>query len=65
MVRKIKGGGYGLVKGAVPTNYVIDKAGVVRVADAGAFNARTLETVVTPLLNEAAPAATTVADASP
>jgi cytochrome c biogenesis protein CcmG/thiol:disulfide interchange protein DsbE len=56
MVTRIKGGGYGLVKRAVPTNYVIDKGGVVRVAQAGAFSAPNLEAIVTPLLAEPAPA---------
>jgi thiol-disulfide isomerase/thioredoxin len=56
MVTRIKGGGYGLVKQAVPTNYVIDKAGVVRLAKAGAFDAQSLEATITPLLAEAAPA---------
>jgi thiol-disulfide isomerase/thioredoxin len=41
---------------AVPTNYVIDRRGVVRYAKAGAFDAETLEAVVGPLLAEPAPA---------
>ena len=65
MATRIKGRGYGLVKGAVPTNYVIDKSGVVRLATAGAFDAQSLESIVTPLLKEPAPPATTVAAAGP
>jgi cytochrome c biogenesis protein CcmG, thiol:disulfide interchange protein DsbE len=41
---------------AVPTNYVIDRNGVVRYAKAGAFDAETLDAVVGPLLAEPAPA---------
>lgn len=63
LIEKMRGGRYGAIKGAVPTNYVIDRAGVVRYAQAGAFNAQTLEAVVTPLLSEAAPQ--TVAAAAP
>ena len=63
LIARLKGHGFGILQG-VPTNYVIDKAGVVRYAQAGAFDAATLEAVITPLLSEAAPAATTVADAS-
>jgi cytochrome c biogenesis protein CcmG, thiol:disulfide interchange protein DsbE len=50
LIQKIKGGRYGTIGGAVPTNYVIDRAGVVRYAKAGAFDARSLEAIVTPLL---------------
>lgn len=52
LIQKVKGGSYGTIGGAVPTNYVIDKAGVVRYAKAGAFDARSLEAIVTPLLAE-------------
>jgi len=55
LVEKLKGSGYGAIKGAVPTNYVIDKAGVVRYAKAGAFTAASLEALVTPMLAEPAP----------
>jgi cytochrome c biogenesis protein CcmG, thiol:disulfide interchange protein DsbE len=40
----------------VPTNYVIDRAGVVRYAKAGAFDLKELDRVVLPLLNEPVPA---------
>lgn len=55
LMEKLKGSGYGPIKGAVPTNYIIDKAGVVRYAKAGAFTAASLEALVTPLLAEPAP----------
>ena len=52
--------------GGVPTNYVIDRAGVVRYAEAGAFDLDKLNAVLIPLLKEpaprsAAPAATATA----
>jgi thiol-disulfide isomerase/thioredoxin len=43
------------VMGALPTNYVIDRAGVIRYAKAGAFTLDELHGVLVPLLNEAAP----------
>lgn len=55
---------YPTIGDAVPTNYVIDRAGVVRYAKAGAFDLDELDAVVRPLLNEPAPpdpAAETVA----
>jgi peroxiredoxin len=39
----------------VPTNYVIDRAGRVRYAAAGAFNLDALNRILIPLLNEPAP----------
>jgi cytochrome c biogenesis protein CcmG, thiol:disulfide interchange protein DsbE len=41
--------------GAVPTNFVIDRAGVLRYAKAGALTAEDLDAVVTPLLRQSAP----------
>lgn len=41
--------------GGLPTNYVIDRAGIVRYADVGAFDAASLDEVVGPLLAEPAP----------
>jgi len=58
LIKKMKGGGYGVLDG-VPTNYVIDKAGVVRYAKSAAFDLDDLESVVSPLLAEPAPAAPT------
>jgi len=52
-VRKLNGN-YDVITG-VPTNYVIDRAGVVRYAKAGAFDLDDLNRVLIPLLNEAAP----------
>jgi peroxiredoxin len=48
-------GPYQPIGGAVPTNFVIDRAGKVRYAAAGAFNLDTLNRVLIPLLNEPAP----------
>jgi cytochrome c biogenesis protein CcmG/thiol:disulfide interchange protein DsbE len=39
----------------LPTNYVIDRAGVIRYADAGAFNLDKLNEVIVPLLREPPP----------
>ena len=43
------------VMGALPTNYIIDRAGVVRYAKAGAFDLDELNTLLVPLLREPAP----------
>jgi cytochrome c biogenesis protein CcmG, thiol:disulfide interchange protein DsbE len=56
LARKLSGRGYGVMK-AVPTSYVIDRAGVVRYAEAGAFDDRSFEAVVGPLLAEKEPQA--------
>ena len=48
-------GRYGPIGGAVPTNYVIDRSGVVRYAKAAAFDLDDLNTVLVPLLQESAP----------
>ncbi|WP_162875585.1 TlpA family protein disulfide reductase [Sphingomonas crusticola] len=47
---------YPIIDNGVPTNYVIDRAGVVRYAKAGAFELDELEKVIVPLLNQPAPA---------
>ncbi|WP_231627619.1 TlpA disulfide reductase family protein [Novosphingobium sp. AAP1] len=52
-VRALKGP-YAPLTG-VPTNFVIDRAGVVRYAKAGAFDLDDLNTVLVPLLREAPP----------
>jgi peroxiredoxin len=49
-------GPYRPIDGAVPTNFVIDRAGRVRYAAAGAFNLDALNRILVPLLNEPAPA---------
>jgi thiol-disulfide isomerase/thioredoxin len=41
---------------ALPTNYVIDKAGVLRYAQSGAFDLDDLNQLLVPLINEPAPA---------
>ncbi len=41
--------------GALPTNYVIGRAGRIRYAEKGAFDLDTLNRVLIPLLNEPAP----------
>ncbi len=57
LVAKLKGGShYGPIGNAVPTSYVIDRAGVIRYAKAAAFTTETLDAVVAPLLAEARPA---------
>jgi cytochrome c biogenesis protein CcmG, thiol:disulfide interchange protein DsbE len=48
---KIRGGPFADVD-ALPTNYVIDKAGVLRYAKAGAFQLDDLNTILIPLINE-------------
>lgn len=55
LVQKLKGRGYGVLDG-VPTTYVIDKAGVIRHAKAGALDLPRLEALLTPLLAEPDPA---------
>jgi len=50
-------GAYPIIDNGVPTNYVIDRAGVVRYAKAGAFQLDELEKIVVPLLNEPSPPA--------
>ena len=53
-VRNMRGP-YAPIQGAVPTNFVIDRAGRVRYASAGAFTLEDLNRVLIPLLNEPAP----------
>ncbi len=58
-------GGFPELEG-VPTNYVIDRNGIVRYAQAAAFTAETLDQVIGPLLAESASpaAAPTIASAA-
>ncbi|HXH17151.1 MAG TPA: TlpA disulfide reductase family protein [Sphingomonas sp.] len=51
--RRIKGR-FG-VMGALPTNYIIDRAGVVRYAKVGAFDLDDLNRILVPMLREPAP----------
>jgi cytochrome c biogenesis protein CcmG/thiol:disulfide interchange protein DsbE len=54
MVRQFRGD-YAPLK-AVPTNYVIDRAGVLRYAKPGAWTLDNLNDILVPLLREEAPA---------
>jgi cytochrome c biogenesis protein CcmG, thiol:disulfide interchange protein DsbE len=49
---------------ALPTNYVIDKAGVLRYAQSGAFDLDDLNGLLVPLLREPAPASTATASSN-
>jgi peroxiredoxin len=60
LVKSISGGGYGDL-GAVPTNFVIDRAGVVRYAKAQAFSADGFDALISPLLAAPAPGKSTTA----
>lgn len=53
-IRKISGP-YAPIDGAVPTNFVIDRQGVVRYAKAAAFDLDALNATLVPLLNAPAP----------
>ena len=55
LAKSISSQAYGPIRGALPTNYVIDRAGVVRYASAGAFDEESLDALVQPLLAEPAP----------
>jgi cytochrome c biogenesis protein CcmG/thiol:disulfide interchange protein DsbE len=52
---RIRGGPFANVDG-LPTNYVIDKSGILRYAKAGAFEVDDLNRILIPLLNEPAAA---------
>lgn len=54
--KRVKGGALSDVD-AVPTNYVIDKSGVLRYAEPGSFDLDKLNEVLIPLLKEPAPTA--------
>ena len=56
LVTKLRGGPYGTIKNSVPTSYIIDRAGVVRVAQAGSFGESDFDEAVAPLLAQAPPA---------
>ena len=57
MVRHLRGPYRTL--GAVPTNFVIDRAGVLRYAKAAAFSVDDMNSILVPLLSEPAPASAT------
>lgn len=65
LIAHILSSGYGLVSNALPTNYVIDRAGIVRYAKAAAFDLESLDDVVRPLLAEPVPAAMPLATPAP
>jgi len=48
-------GPYGPINNSVPTNFIIDRAGRIRYAQAGALDLDTLNRELVPLLNEPAP----------
>ena len=50
LATRIDGGGYGPIDGAVPSNFVIDRQGVLRYAKAEAFEIESFAAVVGPLL---------------
>jgi len=55
LAHRVTGSAFDIMDG-VPTNYIIDRNGVIRYAKANAFDAATLDAVVGPLLAEPAPA---------
>ena len=54
LVRKFSGSGYPILDG-VPTTYVIDRNGIVRLAKAGSFDDKEFRDAILPLLRETAP----------
>jgi len=54
---RLSSSGYGIIKNAVPSNYVIDRAGTLRYAKAGAFDLDSVNALIVPLLDEPAPPA--------
>jgi thiol-disulfide isomerase/thioredoxin len=60
LATSISGHAYGPL-GGVPTNYVIDRGGIVRYARSGAFTEEEFGAVIQPLLAATAPARTTAA----
>jgi peroxiredoxin len=65
LILRLGGRGYGTIGEAVPTSYVIDRAGVIRHAEASAFDAASFDALITPLLAETAPSAAMVAASHP
>ena len=63
MARKFRGG-YGQ-QDALPTSFVIDRAGILRQIKVGAFDLDDLNESLIPLLNESAPAAATPTPVAP
>ena len=50
-------GDYGPIGRAIPTNYIIDRAGIVRYARAAEMTLNSLNRILVPLLNEPTPVA--------
>jgi len=63
LAHRLTGSAFDVMDG-VPTNYIIDRNGVIRYAQANAFDAETLDAIVGPLLAEPAPAAAQVVAAT-
>lgn len=61
LVTRISGSGYGAIGGAIPSNYVIDRSGILRYAQANAFSYQAFDNLITPLLAEKAPALAPIA----
>lgn len=54
IAKRLSGRGYG-VKAGLPTSYVLDRAGVIRWADAGAFNDQSFAALIDPLVKQSGP----------
>ncbi len=55
LITKLDTWSYGPIDNAVPTNYIIDRSGVLRYARAAAFSAEALNELLPPLLSETRP----------
>lgn len=55
LAKRIRGKGYGAIDGKVPSSFVIDRAGVIRHAEAGAFNDASFARLINPLMAESPP----------
>jgi cytochrome c biogenesis protein CcmG/thiol:disulfide interchange protein DsbE len=55
LAKRIRGKGYGAIDGKVPSSFVIDRAGVLRHAEAGAFNDDSFARLINPLMAEPRP----------
>jgi thiol-disulfide isomerase/thioredoxin len=57
LIKRLVGRGYGTIGQSVPTNYVIDRTGVLRLAKAGAFDEAGFDALIGPLIAEPPPPA--------
>jgi thiol-disulfide isomerase/thioredoxin len=57
LAKHISGWSYDIIDRGLPTSYVIDRAGVIRHAAAGAFDEESFDALITPLLAAAPPEA--------